>query len=73
MELSEDMNLATRMHVTLQRDGYLVECCCGAVLVRAGRFLLVPVLAATSLGSGGGGPQTLRERAAACSARFVVV
>jgi len=34
------------------------------VLVAPGGFLLVPVLAATSLGSRGG-PQTLRERATA--------
>jgi hypothetical protein len=34
------------------------------VLVAPGGFLLVPVLAATSLGSRAGGAQTLRERVA---------
>ena len=34
------------------------------VLVAPGGFLLVPILAATSLGARAGGAQTLRERAA---------
>ena len=67
VEFSAPMKLARRLHVSLLREMATVGrvLLWTLVLVAPGGFLLVPVLAATSLATGRGNPQTTRERFAA--------